>query len=89
MGGSDPSLTWTPSGCQGEMAGILDTELVIGGVLRACHEGRIREQRGLPGNYFMQKSCEFLALEIFYTPPRSHFSTVTLLLLKPYIGQFS
>ena len=39
--------------------------------------------------YFMQKSCEFLALEIFYTPPRSHFSTVTLLLLKPYIGQFS
>src|SRR6266536_4442922 len=31
----------------------------------------------------MQKSCEFLALEIFYTPPRRHFSTVTLLLLKP------
>ncbi len=24
-------------------------------------------------HYFMQKSCEFLALEIFYTPPRSHF----------------
>ncbi len=38
--------------------------------------------------YFMQKSCEFLALEIFYTPPRTFALGLELSYYRRFLSHF-